>query len=174
MIKPCRREAPIMRIPKTGAALLFLLLLPGCAGMGAAPSKKTDKEEISIAALFQTENGNTLRGSAACFSTEANRDCCQVDYDGTASISGLPRSGEVLLTLFDQQQEIRGTMTLSFDRGAVIDATTGENGVGYITVRDDISEVALIFVLTESRTLRCALWLERAAPLNADCPQKGV
>ena len=46
-------------------------------------------------------------------------------------------------------------MTLFFDQGAVIDATTGQDGVGHITVRNDTSEVALIFILTEDGTLQC-------------------
>ena len=65
-----------------------------------------------------------------------------------------------------------GAMTLSLDQGAVIDATTGENGVGHITVRNDTSEVALIFILTGDGTLQCALWLERTVPPNTDHPQK--
>ena len=91
-----------------------------------------------------------------------------------ASVSGLPRSGELLLTLFDPQQEVQGVMTLSFDQGAVIDATTGQDGVGHITVRNDTSEVALIFILTEDGTLQCTLWLERTVPPNTDHPQKGA
>lgn len=148
-----------MRIQKMVTALLLLLLLSGCASMGAAPSEGGDEDELSIAALFQTENGDALHGSAAYFSTEANGDYYQVDSDGTVSIFGLPRNGELLLTLFDQQQRVQGAMTLSFDQGAVIDAMTSEDGVGHITVRNDTREVALIFVLTEDGGLRCALWL---------------
>ena len=163
-----------MRFQKMGAVLLFLLLLSGCASLGEAPPAEADEEDLSIAALFQTENGDTLHGSAVCFSTETSRDYCQVDNDGTASISGLPRSGELLLTLFDPQQEVQGAMTLFFDQGAVIDATTGEDGVGYITVREDTGEVALLFVLTENGILQCTLWPARTLPPNAELPQKGV
>lgn len=161
-----------MRIQKIGAMLLFLLLLPGCANMGTASPKEEDA--ISIEALFQTESGDALHGSAAHFSTETISDYCQVDNDGIASITGLPRKGELLLTLFDQRQEVQGRMTLSFDQGAVIDATTSEDGVGHITVRNDTSEVALIFVLTEDGTLQCTLWLAGTLPANTDLPQKGV
>jgi len=163
-----------MRVQKVGIALLLLLLLSGCASMSAAPPEKTEEDELSIAALFQTENGDTLNGSAACFTTEANSGHCQVDSEGVASVSGLPRSGELLLTLFDPQQEVQGAMTLSFDQGAVIDATTGQDGVGHITVRNDTSEVALIFILTGDGTLQCALWLERTVPPNTDHPQNGA
>lgn len=163
-----------MRIQKVVAALLLLLLLSGCVSMGAAPPEQEDEDELSIAALFQTENGDALHGSAAYFSTEANSNYCQVDSDGTASISGLPRNGELLLTLFDQQQEVQSAMTLSFDQGAVIDAMTSEDGVGHITVRSDTSEVALIFVLTEDGTLQCTLWLARTVPTNENLLQKGA
>lgn len=159
-----------MRIQKMVTALLLLLLLSGCASMGAAPSEGEDEDEFSITALFQTENGDALHGSAAYFSTEANSNYCQVDSDGVVSVFGLPRNGELLLTLFDQQQKVQGAMTLSFDQGAVIDAMTSEDGVGHITVRNDTREVALIFVLTEDGTLQCALWLARTVPSSAYLP----
>lgn len=164
-----------MRNRKMGIVLLpLLLLLSGCAGTGTARPAETGDEELSVAALFQTESGDTFHGSAVCFSTEAGSDYCQVNHDGTASISGLPRSGELLLTLFDPQQEVQGAMTLFFDQGAVIDATTSEDGVGYITVREDTGEVALLFVLTENGALQCTLWLAKTLPPNAELPQKGV
>ena len=159
------------RIEKIGAALLLFLLLPGCAGMGASPSGKEGEDALSVAALFQTEGGDALSGSAACFSVEANNNYVQVDNDGTASVTGLPRSGELLLTLFDQQQKIQGAMTLSFGQGAVTDAMTGADGVGHITVRKDASKVALVFILTEDGALRCALWLGGTVPSRADLPE---
>lgn len=154
--------------------MLLLLLLSGCAGMGAWSPEKTEEDELSIAALFQTESGDTLCGSAVNFSAEADSESCQVDSEGIASVSGLPRSGELLLTLFDPQQEIQGAMTLALDQGAVIDATTGENGVGHITIRNDTREVALIFVLTENGTLQCTLWLERTVPFQGDHLERGA
>ena len=156
----------MMRIQKMGAMLLLLLFLSGCSNMDTAPSEQED--EISIEALFQTEGGDALHGSAAYFSTETNSNYCQVGNDGRVSVTGLPRNGELLLTLFDQRQEVLGIMTLSFGQGAVIDATTSEDGVGHITVRNDTNEVALIFVLTEDGTLQCTLWLAGTIPSNAD------
>lgn len=162
----------MMWIQKTGSMLLLLLLLSGCARADAAPSEEGN--EISIEALFQTESGDALQGCAACFSAGAIESYCQVDSDGTASVTGLPRDGELLLTLFDRQQEVQGIMTLLLERGAVIDAMTGEDGVGHITIRDDTSEVALMFVLTEDGDLRCTLWLTKTAPANTDLLRKGV
>ena len=161
-------------IHKMGAALLLLLLLSGCTGIGAAPRGEEEEDGLSIAAVFQTESGDALHGSAAYFSTETSSDNCQVDSDGTASISGLPRNGELLVTLFDQRQEVQGTIMLSFSEGTVIDAMTDEDGVGHITVRNDTREVALNFVLTEDGTLRCTLWLAGTVPTGTDFTQKGV
>ncbi len=152
---------------------LLLLLLSGCAGIGAAPPAEAGREELSVAALFQTESGDTLHGSAVRLSTETGSDYCQVRHDGTASISGLPRSGELLLTLFDPQREVQGAMTLFLDQGAVIDATTSEDGVGYITIREDTGEVALLFVLTESGALQCTLWLAGTPSPHGEPPVEG-
>lgn len=158
---------------KVGIALVLVLLLSGCAGTGAAPPGKAE-DELSISALFQTESGDALRGGAACFSTDTTSERCQVDGEGVASVSGLPRSGELLLTLLDPYEKVQGAMTLSLSQGAVIDATTAGNGVGHITVRGDTREVALIFILSKDGTLQCTLWLERTAPPNGDHPQKGA
>ena len=163
-----------MCIQKIGAVLALLLLFTGCAPTGAVPDGAEGQDELSIAALFQTEAGDALYGSTACFSTEDSSNSCQVGRSGTASASGLPRNGELLLTLFDQQQEVQGAITLSLSKGSVTDAMTGEDGVGYVTVRDGTSQVALIFVLTEDGALRCTLWLTGAVPSDTDLPQKGV
>ena len=160
-----------MLVQKIAAALL-LLLLSGCAGIGAAPSEKAGGEELTIAARFQTERGDALYGGATQISTAERSGSYRVDSDGTVNISGLPRNGELLLTLFDQQQEVQGKITLRFSEGAVIDATTSEDGVGHITVRNDTREVALLFLLTDDGVLQCTLWL--AVPANGDLPQKGV
>lgn len=157
----------MVRMQKFGAVLLALLLLPGCAYVNAAPPEGADDDGLSVAALFRTESGDALHGSTACFSTEAEDGCCQVGGDGTASVSGLPRRGELLLTVFDRQREVQGAMTLSFDEGAVTDAMTGEDGVGHVTVRRDAREVALLFILAEDGGLRCTLWLAGTAPSGA-------
>lgn len=148
-----------MRIQKLGAALLLILLVTsGCAAQGAF-SQEADGGALSISALFQAENGDKLEKGTAQFSAGETSASCPLDGSGAVSVSGLPRSGELLLTLFDRQQEVLGAMELSFGRGAVTDATTGEDGVGHITVRSGTDEVALIFVLSEDGALRCTLWL---------------
>ena len=159
-----------MGFQKMGAGLLLLLLLSGCAGIDTAPPEETSEEELSLMALFQTESGDALYGSAACFSTETSSDCFPVDDHGIVRVSGFPRNGELVLTLFDPQQKVQGTMPLFFGQGAVIDAATSKDGVGYITVREDTGEVALMFVLTENGALQCTLWLAKTIPSHADFP----
>lgn len=161
-----------MYIPKPAAALLALLFLSGCAGTGAVPPERTEEDALSVSALFQAEDREMLRGSVARFSVQETS--YPLDSGGEIRASGLPRSGELLLTLFDQRQEVQGAMTLSFSQGAVSDATTGEDGVGHITVRTDADEVALLFDVTESGALTCTLWLNQAEASDTDQPRKGT
>lgn len=155
-----------MSIPKIGAALLLLLILSGCGD--SEVSSADQGASLSLAALFQTESGEPLQGGAAQFSLEDSGETGLLDSSGAVSVSGIPRSGELLLTLFDQRQQVQGTMTLSFSEGAVIDAVTDEDGVGHITIRNDTDEVALTFVLEEDGALRCTLWLTKDALPHAD------
>ncbi len=81
---------------------------------------------------------------------------------GTAlAFPDLPRNGSFMLALLDRQEQTQGTMRLSFSEGAVIDATTGKNGIGYVMMSRDTDEVALYFVLTDDGELQCTLWLSR-------------
>lgn len=81
---------------------------------------------------------------------------------GTAlAFPDLPRNGSFMLALLDRQEQTQGTMRLSFSEGAVIDATTGKDGIGYVMVSRDTDEVALYFVLTDDGELQCTLWLSR-------------
>lgn len=162
-----------MCIRKWGV-LLLLLILSGCADAGALSPEPAAEDALSVSALFQAENGEALQDGAAQFSAGDSGGVHPLDSSGVVSVSGLPRSGELLLTLFDRRQEVRGTMTLSFTQGAVIDAMTGEDGVGHVTVRDDTREVGLLFRLTEDGALQCTLWLARTVPSGPDLPRKGV
>lgn len=163
----------MMCIPKTAVALLLIpLLLSGCTSSGTTPSELPDRNTLAVSALFQAENGEVLQGSVAQFS--AQETSYPLNSGGAIRARGLPRSGELLLTLFDQQQEVQGTMTLSFSEGAVMDATTGEDGVGHITVRTDTDEVALLFDIGESGALTCVLWLNQSEPSEAGALQKGA
>lgn len=140
---------------------VFLLASCGCSGdakndlfpAGGSP------DEIMIAASFQQEDGIALGDSVVRFSFEENSVDYSLDHSGELEIFGLPRSGDLTLTVFDQQEQTRGTMALSVSEGAVIDAVTDESGVGHITLREDTEEVALFFTLKNDGSLLCALRL---------------
>ena len=81
--------------------------------------------------------------------------------DTALAFPDLPRNGSFMLVLLDRHEQTQGTMRLSFSEGAVIDATTGKDGIGYVMVSRDTDEVALYFVLTDDGELQCTLWLSR-------------
>lgn len=149
-----------MAVHKIGAALVLLLLLSGCGAPGALSPGPAAADSLSVSALFRTESGVPLEGCAAQFSAGEAGSRCPLDDRGEVTISGLPRNGELHLTLLNRQESVQGAMILSFSEGAVMDAATGEDGVGYVTVRRDTREVALTFLLSEDGALRCALRLE--------------
>lgn len=155
-----------MAIHKIGAALVLLLLLSGCGTPGALSPEPAEEDSLSLSALFRTETGAPLEGCAAQFSAGETGGRCPLDDRGEVTISGLPRSGELHLTLLDRQESVQGAMVLAFSEGAVTDAATGEDGVGHITVRRDTREVALTFLLAEDGALRCVLRLEADHPYS--------
>ena len=152
-----------------GILILSVLILSGCTAGQMPVSEKPKEEALSIAAFFQTEDGSALQGGAACFSFAGKEHSYPLDGSGAFRVSGLPRNGDVSVTVFDQQQRRRSAMTLSFSQCAVIDATTDEDRVGHIAVRRDTGEVALRFVLKRDGFLQCTLWLT-----DADLPQKDM
>lgn len=89
--------------------------------------------------------------------------------DTALAFPNLPRNGSFMLALLDRQEQTQGTMRLSFSEGAVIDATTGKDGVGYVMVSGDTDELALYFILTDDGELQCALWLS-----HPDLPPGGL
>lgn len=137
-------------------ALLFMLSLlffAGCSRTVEQPGT------LAVTAAFAQEDRTPLSGNTVRLSHSEDSADYQLDAEGTQRASGLPRSGEMQLTLLDQRQDVQGAMTLSFDQGAVTDAATGQDGVGHITVRNSADEVSLVFTLEENGTLQCALWL---------------
>lgn len=151
-----------------------MLFLGGCSRTVEQPAGSAVGSGLTMKAAFEEEDGTPLSNCTVRFSDGENSADYQADQDGALTISGLPTGGELTASVLDGQEEPRGTVTLSFSRGAVIDATTSDDGVGYITVREDTGEVALLFVLTENGTLQCTLWLAGTLPPNAELPQKGV
>ena len=166
-----------MRIKKGGirtpVLMGLLLLLCGCSGAALKdPPPEESKNEIAIEASFRQEDGIDLCGSTVRFAFGERRVDLPLGDDGECTIPGLPRVGDLMLTVLDRQEQIQGTMTLSLSEGAVIDAATDESGVGHVLLREDTEEVALAFVLKNDGSLLCALRLTRPGPLNFDLPQE--
>ena len=155
-----------------GAPLFIILLLffTACADTVGDNTRSQEREEddLTLVAGFSSEDGNPVVGNTVRLSSGGSGTDYALDGDGKLQAAYLPRNGELLLTLFDRQQKVQGAMTLVFDQGAVIDATTGEDGVGHITVRTDTDKVALLFSIKENGELTCSLWLKQAETSGDD------
>lgn len=156
------------------AALGLLFVLCGCMGADGenSPDGEAGQNEISVAASFRCEDGTSLRGGTVRLTYGGISTEHPLDDTGEASIDSLPRAGELLLTVQDQQERRQGTMTLAFSEGAVIDAVTDESGIGHITARRDTEEIALLFVLREDGSLLCALRLSQPVPPEVSLPRE--
>ena len=146
-----------------GAPLFIILLLffAGCVytvKQCAAPPKEAE-EAVTLVAGFSREDGSPLGGNTVRLSSETGGTDYPLDEGGEARITGLPQCGELLLTVLDAQGQAVGTITLVLGQGTGIDATTGGDGVGYITLRKDTDVIALSFSLLEDGSLRCGLRL---------------
>lgn len=130
--------------------------------------------DITVIAGFSREDGRSLTENTVRFSSGEEGTDHPLNENGELRISGLPRQGDLLLSVFDDQGQTLGAMTLSFSEGAVIDATTGEDGVGYITLRDDTDVVALFFLMAEDGSLQCRLWLTYSYPPAPRSQRKGT
>lgn len=82
-----------------------------------------------------------------------------MDGSGKLKITSLPRHGDLLLAVLDSQGQIVGKMMLSISEGAVIDATTSEDGIGHITLRRDTDIIAISVSLLDNGSLQCSLCL---------------
>ena len=153
-----------MRLIKKAIYMFLLLLFPlalyGCSGGSAEEPSPTS--EITVSASFQQEDGNALSDSTVRLAFGESALEYPLDENGEVKLSGLPRSGDWMLTILDRQEQIQGGMTILLSEGAVIDAATGEGGMGYITLRGDTEEVALFFVLRDDGSILCSLHLTEA------------
>jgi len=136
-----------------------VLLLPGCIGAAREETADVSESEVAIEASFSREDGTDLCGSTVRFSFEESSTDYSLGENGEVRTSGLPRTGELFLTVLDRQERVQRGMTLSFSEGEVIDATTDESGIGHITLRKDTEEVKLLFVLKNDGSLLCSLQL---------------
>ena len=156
---------------KTVAASMFtILLLLLCCCIRTVEQNQPAQEEgdFSVMAGFAHEDGTTF--SEGIIQLSDGGDILEYPLsDAALAFPDLPRNGSFMLVLLDRQEQTQGTMRLSFSEGAVIDATTGKDGVGYVMVSGDTDEVALYFILTEDGELQCTLWLS-----HPDLPPDGL
>ncbi len=142
-------------------AAAFTLLLCGCstAAEEEAQPEGTDDTTITITAAFQHEDGTVLSNETIRFSAQENSADYLLDEKGELKLSGLPREGELTVTVLDQQAQPQETIALSFSQGSVIDVVSDGDGTGHVTLKEDTEEVALSFTLCEDNSIRCDLQL---------------
>lgn len=149
-----------------------LLFLSGCTGAAPQEDADTSENEITIAASFRQENGIALCDSTVRLSFGESTLEHSLDDNGELRLSGLPRIGDWMLTVLDPQEQVQGGMTIFLSEGAIIDATTSESGIGYITLRGDTDEVALFFLLRNDGSLICSLQLTQPDSPGSDLSQE--
>ena len=139
----------------------FVLILCGCSTETNedTSSAKVNASTITITAAFKQEDGIALANDTIRFSDNENSMDYQLDEKGKLNISGLPREGELSVTVLDKQTQPQGTITLSFTQGSVVDVATSENSIGHITLKEDTEELALDFVLCDDNSIQCSLQL---------------
>lgn len=142
--------------------IFCLLFSEGCSRTVEQPAGSGEQRDLTITAVFEQENGTPLSERTIRFSDGENSVDCHSDQDGSLTISGLPSEGELSVAVLDGQGASQGTLTLSFSRGAVIDAVTDEDCVGHITLKEDTREITLNFTLRDSGSLECQLRLSEA------------
>lgn len=139
--------------------ITFMLFWGGCSRTVEQTADSADASGLTIKAAFEEEDGTPLSNCTVRFSDVENSADYQADQDGALTVSGLPGEGGLTVTVLGSQEESQGTVTLSFSRGAVIDAVTDENAVGHVTLKEDTREIALRFTLCDDSTLGCKLQL---------------
>ena len=146
------------------------LLFCGCAGTVEriqvpndtlpASSRPAARDDLALSAGFQGTDGQTLSRGSALLQVGETDTQYPLDQWGRADFSGLPREGELWLSLLDREDREVGRAPLLISTGEVIDASSDGEGVGYVTVREDTPRVELVFILTGEGRLICALQLE--------------
>ena len=116
------------------------------------------KRQLAVAARFCGEDGMPLTQGSARISAGDVSVTYPQDKDSGVRVWGLPREGEVSLVLLDDEAREVGHTTLCFSTGTLIDASTDQEGVGYVTVTEDTAAIALGFTLNGD-VLECSLRL---------------
>lgn len=115
--------------------------------------------ELAMDAAFYREDGAALSGGILRLSMgEAHVDSF-LNEKGQLRMEGLPREGELSLTLLDDGEQAMGSVTLLLTAGVVIDASMDRDGRGHIILKEDTENIALDFTLREDGSLQCALRL---------------
>jgi len=145
-------------------AAVFVLFLCGCSAAAEDEPQpaEADSTAITITAAFKREDGTVLSNETVRFSDQENSMDYALDERGELVISGLPREGELTVTVLDRQTQPQGAITLSFSQGSVIDVVTDGDGAGQITLREDTEKMALDFTLCSDGSIRCALQLSES------------
>jgi len=143
------------------SAAAFALFLCGCStGTNEEGSAEdSDSTAITISAAFKREDGTVLAGGTIRFSDNEDSADYLLDENGELKLSGLPREGELTVTVLDQQAQPQQTLTLTFSKGSVIDVVSDEDGTGHVTLKENTEEVTLDFTLCEDGSLQCGLQL---------------
>ena len=112
-----------------------------------------------LSASFLREDGEAIANGSAHIAIGEDSARYSLNERGELRLSGLPR-GEILsLLLLDKEERSLGSTTVSFSTGEVIDASTGQNGAAYVTMKSDTEEIALVFTLSGDGALQCSLLL---------------
>jgi len=139
----------------------LVLILCGCSAETNEDVSSEDEANhgVAITAAFKHEDGTAFANGTIRFSDSENSADYQLDETGELKISGLPREGELTVTVLDQQAQPQQTLTLTFSKGSVIDVVSDEGGTGHVTLKENTEEVALDFTLCEDGSLQCGLQL---------------
>ena len=132
------------------------------------------KDDLTLMAEFSREDGITLGNNTVRLSSGESGTDYPLDGNGKLQITGLPRNGDLLLTVLDPQGQAVGRITLSISEGAVIDATTSEDGTGHITLRRDTDIISISFSLLDDGSLQCSLWLTQFDGHGRNLSQEGA
>jgi len=156
--------------------LLCILLFTGCAGTVEKNSKpsasvspsvqptgspfpeEADGQTVTLSAHFRREDGTALSQQAIRLSDGEKSVDYTLDGEGQLQMTGIPKTGTYTVSVLEGNEET-GAMALSLSVGAVIDAVTGADGVGHVTLKGDTDTVSLDFILDNDGTLTCSLHL---------------
>lgn len=151
--------------------LLWALLLAGCGDApeesppptatpeAAEPSGQTTTL-VTVTARLQREDNTPLAGETVQISIGGSDTDYTLDENGALQVPDVPVAEGFTLSLAQG-----ASIPVTFSTGAVIDAATGSDGVGYVTLKAFTKEVALCFTLGEDGALSCALQLSQIQDL---------